>query len=62
MDEMFAELFVHHLQAWNFEGNPWSAFSAKVRGFEYSPDETPRTIGLYAGRYTAIVKPGECIR
>ena len=62
MDEMVAELFARHPQASNFEGNVMSAFRAEIGVNEYGPDETPSTIGLYGGRYTVIVYPGECIR
>ena len=61
MDETVAELFARHPQASNFDGNPMSAFRAEIRVNEYGPDETPSTIGLYGGRYTVIVYPGECI-
>ena len=61
VDEMVAELFVRHPQASNFDGNPMSAFRAEIGVNEYGPDETPSTIGLYGGRYTVIVYPGECI-
>ena len=56
-----AELFARHPQASNFDGNPMSAFRAKIGGNEYGPDETPSTIGLYGGRYTVIVYPVEYI-
>ena len=58
---MVAELFARHPQASNFDGNPMSVFRAKIGVNEYGPDETPSTIGLYGGRYTVIVYPGECI-
>ncbi len=62
MDETVVELFTSHLKACNFEGNPWSAFSTKIRGSKYGPDEMPRTIGLYGGLYTVIVNLGECVQ
>jgi hypothetical protein len=62
MDETVAELFARHPQASNFEGNVMSAFRAEIGVNEYGPDEMPSTIGLYGGRYTVIVYPGECIR
>ena len=55
-----AELFARHPQACNFEGNLWSAFSAKIRGSKYGPEETPRTIRLYGEQHTVIINPGEC--
>ena len=61
VDETVAELFAHHPQASNFDGNPMSAIRAEIGVNEYGPDETPSTIGLYGGRYTVIVYPGECI-
>ena len=61
MDETVAELFARHPQASNFDGNPVSLFCAKIGGNEYGPDETLSTIGLYGGRYTVVVYPGECI-
>ena len=60
MDETLAELFAHHLQASNFDGNPMSVFCAEIGGTKYGPDEMPNTIGLYGGRYTVVVNPGEC--
>ena len=60
MDETVAELFARHLQASNFDGNPMSIFRTKIGGSEYGLDETPSTIGLYGGRYTVVVNPGEC--
>ena len=60
MDETLAELFAHHPQASNFDGNPMSVFCAEIGGTKYGPDETPNTIGLYGGRYTVVVNPGEC--
>ena len=60
MDETLSELFARHLQASNFDGNPMSVFCAEIGGNEYGPDETPNTIGLYGGRYTVVVNPGEC--
>ncbi len=60
MDETVAELFACHLQASNFVGNPLSIFCAKIGGIDYGPDDTPNTIGLYGGRYTVVVNPGEC--
>ena len=60
--ETVAELFARHPQASNFDGNSMSAFHAEIGVNEYGPDETPSTIGLYGGRYTVIVYPGECIR
>ena len=61
MDETLAELFARHSQSSNFDGNPMSAFRAEVGGNEYGPNETPGTIGLYGGRYTVVVNPGECL-
>ncbi len=60
MDETLAELFAHHPQASNFDGNPMSVFCAKIRGIDYGPDDTPNTIGLYGGQYTVAVNLGEC--
>ena len=60
MDETVAELFAHHPQASYFDGNPMSVFCAKIGGSEYGPDEMPSMIGLYDGRYTVVVNPGEC--
>lgn len=54
MDETVAELFARHPQANNFKGNVMSAFRAEIGVNEYG-------IGLYGGRYTVIVYPGECI-
>ena len=61
VDETFEELFARHPQAHKFEGKHYDAFSTKIMWFEYSPDKTPRTIGLYGGRYAVIVNPGECV-
>ena len=61
MDETLAELFARHSQSSNFDGNPMSAFRAEIGGNEYGPNETPGTIGLYGGRYTVVVNPGECL-
>ena len=55
-----AELFARHLQASNFDGNPMDVFRAEIGGADYGPDATPNTIGLYGGRYTVVVYPGEC--
>ena len=60
MDETLSELFACHLQASNFDENPMSVICAKIGGNKYGPDETPNTIGLYGGRYTVVVNPGEC--
>ena len=60
MDETVAELFARHPKASNFDGNLMSVFSAKIGGSKYGPDETLSTIGLYGGRYTVVVNPGEC--
>ena len=62
MNETVEKLFTLHLQACNFDGNSWAAFSIKIGGSEYGLDKTPRAIGLYGRRYTVIVNLGECMQ
>jgi hypothetical protein len=59
MDETLAELFAHHPSAGDFEGNPREKFRAVVDGHAYGLNQTPRSIGLYGGRYTIEFCPGE---
>ena len=59
MDETVAELFAHHPQASNFDGNPMDILCAEIGGADYGPDAMPNTIGLYGGRNTVVVYPGE---
>ena len=58
--EMLLELFVRHPSAEDFEGNPMDRFQGVIDGREYGPNQTPRSLGLYGGRYTVVVNPGEC--
>jgi len=36
-------------------------FRAVIDEREYGPDQTPRDIGLYGGRYTVEFRPGESL-
>ena len=57
MDETLAELFAHHPSADDFEGNPMDVF----RGHAYEPNQTPRSLELYGGRYTIEFHPGKFV-
>lgn len=59
MDETLAELFTHHPLAGDFEGNPMELFWGVIDGHKYGQNQTPRSIGLYGGRYTIEFHPGE---
>jgi hypothetical protein len=59
IDEMLAELFACHSSADDFEGNPMDRFRGVIYGHAYGPNQTPRSIGLYGGRYTIEFHPGE---
>lgn len=59
IDETLAELFARHPSSGDFEGNPVDAFQCVIAGGEYGPDQTPRSLGLYGGRYTIEFHPGE---
>jgi hypothetical protein len=37
-------------------------FRGVVDGRAYGPDQTPRSLGLYGGRYTIEFRPGEAAR
>ena len=57
IDETLAELFAHHPSADDFEGNPMDVF----RGHAYEPNQTPRSLELYGGRYTIEFHPGKFV-
>ncbi len=59
MDEMLAELFMRHPLVDDFEGNPMDRFRGVIDGRAYGPNQTPRSMGLYGGRYTIEFRPGE---
>ncbi len=59
VDETLLELFARHLQAANFVGNPMDRFRAVINGRAHGPNQTPRSIGLYGGRYTIEFRPGK---
>ena len=61
MDETLSELFARHPCAEDFEGNAMERFRAVIDEREYGPDQTPRDIGLYGGRYTVEFRPGESL-
>ena len=54
MDETLVELFAHHPSAGGFKGNPPDVFCALIGDAEYGPNEMPKSIGLYGGRYTIV--------
>jgi hypothetical protein len=62
MDETLAELFVCHPSTDDFEVNPMDIFQGVIDDHAYGPNLTPRTIGLYGGRYTIEFRPGEFLR
>ena len=62
MDETLAELFERHPSAEDFEGNPMGRFGSEIGGRAYGPNQTPRSIGLYGGRYTVVFRPGKSTR
>jgi hypothetical protein len=51
IDETLLELFARHLSADDFEGNPMDVFRGVIDGHAYGQNQTPRSIGLYRGRY-----------
>ena len=57
-----SELFARHPQAADFAGNPMDRFRAVINGRAHGPNQTPRSIGLYGGRYTIEFRPGESDR
>jgi hypothetical protein len=59
IDETLAELFVRHPSAADFVGNPMGMFQGVIDGRAYGPNQTPRSLGLYGGRYTIEFHPGE---
>ena len=59
IDETLAELFARHPSSADFEGNPMDAFRCVIAGGEYGPNQTPRSLGLYGGRYMIEFHPGE---
>ena len=59
MDETLSELFARHPSSEDFEGNPMGMFQAVIEERTFGPDQTPRDIGLYGGRYTIEFRPGE---
>ena len=59
IDETLAELFARHPSADDFEGNPMDVFRGVIDGRAYGPNQTPRSLGLYGGRYTVEFRPGE---
>jgi hypothetical protein len=61
IDEMLAELFARHPLADNFEGNPMDVFRGVIDGRAYGPNQMPRSLGLYGGRYTIEFCPDECV-
>ncbi len=61
MDETMAELFECHPYADDFKGNLMDIFRGVIDGRAYGPNQTPRIIGLYGGRYTIEFRPGESL-
>ncbi len=59
IDEMLMELFARHPWLDDFEGNPMDRFRGVIDGRAYGPNRTPRSMGLYGGRYTIEFRPGE---
>jgi hypothetical protein len=59
IDKMLVELFAHHPSADDFEGNPMDRFRGVIDGRAYGPTQTPRSMGLYGGRYTIEFRLGE---
>jgi hypothetical protein len=59
VNETLVELFACHPSADDFEGNPMDVFRGVIDGRAYGPDQTPRSLGLYGGRYTVKFRPGE---
>jgi hypothetical protein len=61
IDETLAELVARHPAADNFEGNPMDVFRGVINGRAYGPNQMPRSLGLYGGRYTIEFRPGELV-
>ena len=61
VDKTLVELFMIHPSVEDFEGNPMDAFRGVINGHAYGPNQMPRSIGLYGGRYTIEFHPGECV-
>jgi hypothetical protein len=59
MDETLAELFARHPSADDFEGNLMDRLWGVIDGCAYGPNQTPKSIGLYGGRYRIEFCPGE---
>jgi hypothetical protein len=61
IDEMLAELFACHLLADDFKGNPMDRFRGVIDGRAHGPNQTPRSMGLYGGRYMIEFRPGKFV-
>jgi hypothetical protein len=59
---MLAELFACHPSTGDFEGNPMDVFPGVIDGRAYGLNQTPRSLGLYGGRYMIEFFPGEFAR
>jgi hypothetical protein len=59
VDETLAELFAHYPSAEDFEGNPMDRFRGVIDGRAYGLNQTPRSMGLYGGRYMIEFRPSE---
>ena len=59
MDKTLAELFAWHPLSRSFVGNPSGKFKAEIGDTKYGLNKTPGLIGLYSGRYTIELHPGE---
>jgi hypothetical protein len=57
IDETLAELFARHPLADDFGGNPMDRFRGVIDGRAYGRNQTPRSMGLYGGRYTIEFRP-----
>jgi hypothetical protein len=62
IDETLSELFARHLSAANFVGSPMDRFRGVIDGHAHGPNQTPRSLGLYGGRYMTEFRPGESAR